>query len=297
LILGAVNETKSQFIDELFKKYEDLKEEYNVIDFQNAKDRNKIIKVNEKYVVVISQESLRLKVFQDFCKNNLDDDRCKEIKKKLMAEQEENIKNGQVVKGYNNEIIEKIKEFLVEPNKIIFFDEIHQGSGSDSMQDETIKFFYSPEFPKPLMIMVTATYAKPLARYGTSIDGKESVLIEWNYEMIMKMKNFQFSNVVVDASLQDTPDYLIDSNSENFEEKMNKFKEGFARNYDIASRKFHDAIEGIDKTIKELEKTKAALLSSENNLRLANEKTEELTIKKLTNGNPTMKAKFDELKG
>lgn len=81
----------------------------------------------------------------------------------------------------------------------------------------------------------------------------------------------------------------------NFEEKMNTFKEGFARNYDLASRKFKDAIEGIDKTIKELEKTKAALLSSENNLRLANEKTEDLTIKKLTHGNPTMKAKFDEL--
>ncbi len=83
----------------------------------------------------------------------------------------------------------------------------------------------------------------------------------------------------------------------NFEEKMNKFKEGFARNYDIASRKFHEAIDGIDKTIKELEKTKAALLSSENNLRLANEKTEDLTIKKLTQNNPTMKAKFDELNG
>lgn len=81
----------------------------------------------------------------------------------------------------------------------------------------------------------------------------------------------------------------------NFEEKMNKFKEGFARNYDLASRKFKDAIDGIDKTIKELEKTKAALLSSENNLRLANEKTEDLTIKKLTHSNPTMKAKFDEL--
>lgn len=81
----------------------------------------------------------------------------------------------------------------------------------------------------------------------------------------------------------------------NFEEKMNKFKEGFARNYDLASRKFKEAIDGIDKTIKELEKTKAALMSSENNLRLANEKTEELTIKKLTHGNPTMKAKFDEL--
>lgn len=81
----------------------------------------------------------------------------------------------------------------------------------------------------------------------------------------------------------------------HFEEKMNKFKEGFARNYDLASRKFNEAIDGIDKTIKELEKTKAALLSSENNLRLANEKTEDLTIKKLTHNNPTMKAKFDEL--
>ncbi len=81
----------------------------------------------------------------------------------------------------------------------------------------------------------------------------------------------------------------------NFEEKINKFKEGFARNYDLASRRFKEAIDGIDKTIKELQKTKDALLSSENNLRLANEKTEDLTIKKLTHGNPTMKAKFDEL--
>lgn len=83
----------------------------------------------------------------------------------------------------------------------------------------------------------------------------------------------------------------------NFEEKMNKFKEGFARNYDLASRKLNDAVDGIDKTIRELEKTKAALLSSENNLRLANEKTDDLTIKKLTYNNPTMKAKFDELNG
>jgi hypothetical protein len=81
----------------------------------------------------------------------------------------------------------------------------------------------------------------------------------------------------------------------NFEEKMNNFKEGFARNYELASRKFTEAIAGIDKTIKELEKTKAALMSSESNLRLANNKADELTIKKLTQGNPTMKAKFDEL--
>lgn len=83
----------------------------------------------------------------------------------------------------------------------------------------------------------------------------------------------------------------------NFEDKINKFKEGFAKNFDLASRKFQDAIEGIDKTISQLQKTKEALLSSENNLRLANQKTEDLTIKKLTHNNPTMKIKFDELGG
>jgi hypothetical protein len=81
----------------------------------------------------------------------------------------------------------------------------------------------------------------------------------------------------------------------NFEDNINKFKEGFAKNYDLASRKFKTAIEEIDKTIDHLYKTKEALLSSENNLRLANNKADELTIKKLTQGNPTMKAKFDEM--
>jgi len=81
----------------------------------------------------------------------------------------------------------------------------------------------------------------------------------------------------------------------NFEENIRIFKEGFARNYDLASRKFQTAIEEIDKTIDHLQKTKEALLSSENNLRLANNKAEDLTIKKLTRGNPTMTAKFEEL--
>ena len=81
----------------------------------------------------------------------------------------------------------------------------------------------------------------------------------------------------------------------NFEEKISAFKEGFARNYELASRKFKTAIDEIDKTIDHLQKTKEALLSSDNNLRLANQKAEELTIKKLTNGNPTMKSKFDDL--
>ncbi|MFT6151036.1 MAG: hypothetical protein ACJAY9_000416 [Flavobacteriales bacterium] len=81
----------------------------------------------------------------------------------------------------------------------------------------------------------------------------------------------------------------------NFEEKINTFKEGFAKNYDLASRKFKTAIDEIDKTISHLQKTKDALLSSENNLRLANNKADDLTIKKLTYGNPTMKASFDGL--
>lgn len=81
----------------------------------------------------------------------------------------------------------------------------------------------------------------------------------------------------------------------NFEENINIFKEGFARNYDLASRKFKTAIDEIDKTIDHLQKTKDALLSSENNLRLANNKAEDLTIKKLTRGNPTMTARFEEL--
>lgn len=83
----------------------------------------------------------------------------------------------------------------------------------------------------------------------------------------------------------------------NFEEKVNVFKKGFAYNYDLASRKFKTAIDEIDKTISHLQKTKEALLSSENNLRLANNKADDLTIKKLTSGNPTMKAKFDDQNG
>lgn len=81
----------------------------------------------------------------------------------------------------------------------------------------------------------------------------------------------------------------------NFEAQMNDFKEKFAKNYELASRKFKTAIEEIDKTIDHLQKTKEALLSSENNLRLANNKAEDLTIKRLTRNNPTMEAKFAEL--
>lgn len=81
----------------------------------------------------------------------------------------------------------------------------------------------------------------------------------------------------------------------NFEERLNQFKNGFSRNYQLASDKFQAAIKDIDKSIAALMKVKENLIGSENQLRLANDKADEITIKKLTHNNPTMKQKFDEL--
>ncbi len=110
--------------------------------------------------------------------------------------------------------------------------------------------------------------------------------------IITLLRNAAMNSMQYKAELAMVKNQNIDIT--NFEEKINKFKEGFARNYDLASRKFSEAIDGIDKTIKELQKTKEALLSSENNLRLAQQKTDDLTIKKLTHNNPTMKALFEQ---
>ena len=82
----------------------------------------------------------------------------------------------------------------------------------------------------------------------------------------------------------------------NFETKLDEFKTGFARNYRLASERFQTAIDEIDKTITHLQRTKEALLGSENNLRLANNRLDDLTVKKLTKGNPTMAAKFSKLR-
>ena len=82
----------------------------------------------------------------------------------------------------------------------------------------------------------------------------------------------------------------------NFESELDSFKTAFAKNYDLASKRFQTAIEEIDKSIDHLQKTKDALLSTDRNLRLANDKAQDVTIKKLTRGNPTMAAKFAEIK-
>lgn len=83
----------------------------------------------------------------------------------------------------------------------------------------------------------------------------------------------------------------------DFEDKLDTFKTGFARNYDLASKQFAQAIEEIDKSMDHLQKTKESLLRSSNNLRLANDKAQDVSIKKLTRDNPTMKGKFKLLKG
>lgn len=82
----------------------------------------------------------------------------------------------------------------------------------------------------------------------------------------------------------------------NFEAELDTFKSAFAKNYDLANRRFQTAIDEIDKSIDHLQKTKEALLGTDRNLRLANDKAQDVTLKKFTRGNPTMVAKFAELK-
>jgi len=111
--------------------------------------------------------------------------------------------------------------------------------------------------------------------------------------IITLLRNAAMNSMKAKAELAIVKSQNIDIT--NFEENINTFKVGFAKNYDLASRQFKTAIEEIDKTMDHLQKTKDSLLASVNNLRLANNKAEDLTIKKLTRGNPTMTAKFEEL--
>ena len=113
--------------------------------------------------------------------------------------------------------------------------------------------------------------------------------------IITLLRNAAASTVVVRAELARVREQNIDIT--NFEEKLHTFKQGFSRNYTLASDQFQEAIKRIDEAIKDLEKTKENLLKSANNLRLANDKADTLTIKALTRGNPTMTAKFIELEG
>ena len=111
--------------------------------------------------------------------------------------------------------------------------------------------------------------------------------------MITLLRNAALNSLKYQKELQVVRNQQVDIL--HFEENMNAFKEGFARNYRLASEKFQTAIDEIDKTISHLQKTKDALLSSENNLRLANNKAEDLSIKRLTKNAPSVKQMFDDL--
>ncbi len=111
--------------------------------------------------------------------------------------------------------------------------------------------------------------------------------------MITLLRNAAMNSLQYKAELALVKSQSIDVT--HFEEKLDTFKSAFSRNYDLASKKFLTAIEEIDKSINHLQKTKEALIGSQNNLRLANDKAQDITIKKLTHGNPTMKEKFAAL--
>ena len=112
--------------------------------------------------------------------------------------------------------------------------------------------------------------------------------------IITILRNAAFNSLQYKNELMEVRNQNIDIT--HFEESMNDFKIKFSKNYELASKKFNTAIDEIDKTIAHLQKTKEALLSSERQLQLANNKAEDLSIKRLTRNNPTMKKKFDELK-
>lgn len=112
--------------------------------------------------------------------------------------------------------------------------------------------------------------------------------------MITLLRNAALNSLEYKAELARVREQNIDIT--NFEASLDSFKTGFAKNYDLASRKFKSAIEDIDKSIERLHKVKESLLGSENNLRLANNKADELTIKRLTRNNPTMTQKFKDAK-
>lgn len=112
--------------------------------------------------------------------------------------------------------------------------------------------------------------------------------------IITLLRNAALNSLQYRQELQVVKNQQIDV--QHFEENMQAFKDGFARNYRLASERFATAIEEIDKSISHLQKIKDALLSSENNLRLANNKAEDLSIKKLTKNAPSVKAMFDQLK-
>lgn len=170
-------------------------------------------------------------------------------------------KNEDFLKELNKDRNEKKCEYAVLVSLLEINNELYN-SGIVDMSHKYIKMYViRPQFFMPLITLLRSASLK-------SLDYKKEL-------KLMRNQNIDISK---------------------FEDNMNQFKEAFAKNYNLASSKFKKAIEEIDKTIDHLQKTKEALLSSENNLRLANNKAEDLTIKKLTKNSETMQKLFEKQK-
>ena len=168
--------------------------------------------------------------------------------------------------------------------------------------------FERPEFKRMIDDIengkINTVIVKDLSRFGREYAQMGLYIEHYKYEkmyvirpqffipIITLLRNAALNSLKYQQELQIVKNQQLDIL--HFEENMNAFKEGFARNYRIASERFNTAIDEIDKTITHLQKIKDALLSSENNLRLANNKAEDLSIKKLTKNAPSVKAMFDE---
>lgn len=170
-------------------------------------------------------------------------------------------KNEDFLKELNKDRNEKKCEYAVLVSLLEINNELYNSGIVDMSHKYTKMYVIRPQFFMPLITLLRSASLK-------SLDYKKEL-------KLMRNQNIDISK---------------------FEDNMNQFKEAFARNYNLASSKFKKAIEEIDKTIDHLQKTKEALLSSENNLRLANNKAEDLTIKKLTKNSETMQKMFEKQK-
>ena len=152
LILGAITETKDQFKNDVFKTYSEFGK-YEIIDTQD--DKKWSVNPSKNYIFICSQEKLR-----------------KDIKDK-------------------SDFLENFEDIIETGQNLIFFDEVQQGGGFNSMQYDTLNYFYRYKTNLPLLILVTATYAKPLLKYGQNLGGGDIRLITWSYDVNnIKMKTF-----------------------------------------------------------------------------------------------------------
>ena len=207
-------------------------------------------------------------------------------------------KDNEVIEGTKGDFV--FRDFDEEGNEIIsIMFEMKNESDDSSHRHKNEDFFKKLDADRrkkgcEYAVLVTLLepeselYNQGIVDVSYRFEKMYAIRPQFFLPMISILRNAALNSMAYKAELAVVRNQNIDIT--NFEEQMETFKSGFARNYDLASRKFQTAIDEIDKTILHLQKTKDALVSSENNLRLANNKAQDLTIKRLTRNNPTMKS-------